>query len=67
MKSHNVDLGRKGSFHVKEGALHSMLHIPEGEKIGQARMKKASHSSNPLLAKRARAGLGFSHMHHHGE
>ena len=64
MKSHNVDLGKKGSFHVKEGALHQMLHVPEGEKIGQERMKKASHSSNPLLRKRAIAGLGLSHMHH---
>jgi len=63
MKSHNVDLGKK-SFHVKEGALHRMLHIPEGEKIGEERMKKASHSKNPLLRKRAISGLGLSHMHH---
>ena len=63
MKSHNVDLGHKGSFHVKEGALHGMLHVPEGEKIGQERMKKAAHSKNPLLRKRAIAGLGLSHMH----
>lgn len=64
MKSHNVDLGKKGSFHVKEGALHKMLHVPEGEKIGQERMRKAAHSKNPLLRKRAIAGLGLSHMHH---
>lgn len=64
MKSHNVDLGKKGSFHVKEGALHHMLHVPEGEKIGLERMKQASHSKNPMLRKRAIAGLGLSHMHH---
>ena len=64
MKSHNVDLGKKGSFHVKEGALHQMLHVPEGQKIGQERMRKAAKSSNPLLRKRAIAGLGLSHMHH---
>ena len=63
MKTHNVDLGKK-SFHVKEGALHRMLHVPEGEKIGEERMKKASHSKNPLLRKRAISGLGLSHMHH---
>jgi capsid protein len=64
MKSHNVDLGKKGSFHVKEGALHQMLHVSEGEKIGQARMRKATHSKNPTLRKRAIAGLGLSAMHH---
>lgn len=63
MKEHKVDLGKKGSFHVKEGALHSMLHVPQGEKIGESRMKAASHSKNPTLRKRAIAGLGLSHMH----
>lgn len=64
MKSHKVDLGKKGSFHVKEGALHEMLHVPAGEKIGEERMRKAAKSKNPLLRKRAIAGLGLSHMHH---
>lgn len=59
-----VDLGRKGSFHVQKGALHKMLHIPEGEKIGKERMEKAAHSSNPLLRKRAVSGLGLSSMKH---
>lgn len=64
MKSHKVDLGHKGSFHVKEGALHQMLHVPEGEKIGKERMRQAAKSRNPLLRKRAIAGLGLSSMHH---
>ncbi len=64
MQSHKVDLGHKGNFHVKEGALHRMLHVPEGEKIGKERMRKAAHSSNPLLRKRAIAGLGLSSMRH---
>ncbi len=64
MKSHNVDLGKKGSFHVKEGALHQMLHVPEGQKIGKERMRQAAHSKNPTLRKRAIAGLGLSSMHH---
>ncbi len=64
MKEHSVDLGKKGKFHVKEGALHQMLHVPEGQKIGQERMHKAAKSSNPTLRKRAIAGLGLSSMHH---
>lgn len=57
-----VNLGKKGSFSVNEGSLHRMLHIPEDKKIGQARMKAASHSSNPTLRRKAISGLGLSHM-----
>lgn len=64
MSAEKVDLGKKGSFSVQKGALHEMLHIPEGQKIGKARMRKAAHSSNPLLRKRAISGLGLSSMHH---
>lgn len=63
-EKHQVNLGKKGKFSVKEGALHQMLHVPEGQKIGQERMKQATHSKNPTLRKRAIAGLGLSHMHH---
>lgn len=62
--THKVSLGNKGSFSVKEGSLHAMLHIPQGQKIGQERMKAASHSSNPTLRKKAVSGLGLSHMNH---
>jgi hypothetical protein len=58
-----VHLGKKGSFAIKEGSLHRMLHVPEGQKIGQERMKAASHSSNPTLRRKAISGLGLSHMH----
>ena len=40
-------------MHLKKGALHRQLGIPEGEKIPEARLEAASHSSNKLLAKRA--------------
>lgn len=63
MATHEVNLGRKGSFKVKEGSLHRMLHIPEDEKIGEARMEKAAHSRNPILRRKAISGLGLSHMH----
>lgn len=64
MSTKTVNLGNKGSFKIKEGSLHRMLHIPEGQKIGEDRMKQASHSKNPTLRKKAISGLGLSHMHH---
>lgn len=64
MVTHEVT-GRGGkSFKVKEGSLHRMLHIPQDEKIGEARMEKAEHSRNPTLRRKAISGLGLSHMHH---
>lgn len=36
------------------GALHKDLHVPMGEKIPEAKIKKAEHSKNPTIAKRAR-------------
>ena len=62
MATKTVDLGKKGSFSIKEGSLHRMLHIPAGEKIGQERMKAASRSSNSTLRRKAISGLGLSHM-----
>jgi hypothetical protein len=35
------------------GALHKSLHVPSGEKIPEAKLNKAAHSSNPVLRKRA--------------
>ena len=64
MKAHHaVRLGKKGDFKVKEGALHEMLHIPPGEKIGQKRIREATHSRNPLERRRAISALGLTHMH----
>lgn len=64
MKQHEVDLGKKGSFSVKEGALHGMLGIPEGQKIPEQRLEQAEHSKNPKLRRRAISAEGFKHMHH---
>ena len=36
------------------GALHEELKVPEGKKIPTAKLKKAEHSKNPTLARRAR-------------
>lgn len=35
------------------GALHQELHVPEGKKIPEKKLKKAEHSKNPTLRKRA--------------
>jgi len=35
------------------GALHKELHVPEGKKIPESKLKKAEHSKNPKLKKRA--------------
>lgn len=40
-------------MHMKKGALHEQLHVPEGKKIPEKKIKKAEHSKNKLLAKRA--------------
>ncbi len=35
------------------GALHRQLNVPKGEKIPEKKLKKAEHSKNPTLRKRA--------------
>lgn len=37
----------------KPGALHKSLGIKAGNKIPESKIKKAEHSSNPTLRKRA--------------
>jgi len=37
----------------KPGALHKALHVKEGKKIPESKLKKAEHSKNPLTKKRA--------------
>jgi hypothetical protein len=45
----------KGAINPKnKGALHRELGVPMGEKIPAKKLEKATHSSNPTLAKRAR-------------
>lgn len=37
----------------KPGALHKELHVKEGKKIPESKLKAAEHSKNPLMKKRA--------------
>lgn len=63
MKTEHVDLGKKGSFGVKKGALHEMLHVPEGEKIPASKLTPHSGDS-PLLRRRKASAKGFRAMAH---
>lgn len=64
MATQRVNLGKKGSFDLKEGSLHRMLGIPEGQKVGQERIEKAEHSTNPRLRRKAISAAGLTHMKH---
>lgn len=41
-------------MHMKKGALHESLNVPEGKKIPKAKIEKAAHSKNPTLARRGK-------------
>lgn len=66
VKTHTVKLGKKGSFKVRKGALHRALGVPEGQKLGQARITKALHSKNPQTRREAASAKGLTAMHHGG-
>lgn len=46
------------------GALHKELHVPAGEKIPAKKLKKAVHSTNKLVAKRAQFAEELKGFHH---
>lgn len=46
-----------------KGALHESLHVPEGKKIPESKIKKAEHSKNPTLKKRAVLAETLKKMH----
>jgi hypothetical protein len=49
------------------GALHKELHVPKGEKIPVKKLKKATHSKNLLLKRRAILAQTLRHLpRHHG-
>lgn len=60
-----VDLGKKGSFSVKKGALHQMLGVPEGDKIPADKLTPKPGDST-LLRRRKASAKGFKAMHHGG-
>jgi len=63
LKRKTVNLGSKGSFEEKPGALHAMLHVPEGTKIPADKL--APHpGDSPLLRRRKASAAGFAAMKH---
>lgn len=50
-------------MHLKKGALHRDLGIPEGQIIPRAKIKAAAHG-NSKTARRARAALMLESLHH---
>jgi hypothetical protein len=50
-------------MHMKKGALHEDLGVPEGKKIPDKKIKKAEHSKSPVVAKRARLAETLKKLH----
>lgn len=48
------------------GALHKQLGVPAGKKIPHKMLEKATHSSNPLLKKRAVLAETFAKARRNG-
>lgn len=46
------------------GALRKALHAKPGKLIPKSKIKKAEHSKNPTLAKRAQLAETLGKMHH---
>jgi len=47
------------NVHPKKGALHKMMHIPQGKKIPTRALEKATHAKSPLERKRANLALRY--------
>jgi len=62
-KTHEVDLGDKGSFHVHEGGLHEALGVPKGKKLTAAQKEPKPGDSEHVKHMKASA-KGFAAMKH---
>lgn len=55
-------------FHLKKGALHSELHMKQGQKIPEAKLERekaiAKHDGNTTLEKRVQFALNARHFKH---
>lgn len=50
------------SIGMKKGALHKELHVPMDKDIPESKLKKAEHSKNPKLRKRAVLAETLKHL-----
>ena len=53
------------SSSIHKGGLHESLHIPEGEKIPESKIKKAKNSTNPKVRKQANLAETFKKLRPH--
>lgn len=53
-------------MNMKKGALHKSLGVPEGKDIPASKLKKAEHSKNPTLRKRAVLAETLKRLPHKG-
>jgi hypothetical protein len=51
-------------MHMEKGALHKELGVPQGQKIPANKLAKASHSSDPVLRRRANLARTLKSFHH---
>lgn len=51
-------------MHMKKGALHRELNVPEGKKIPEKKLEKAEKSKNPVERRRAVLAETLKNMHH---
>lgn len=62
MATQTVDLGSKGSFKVKKGALHKDLGVSAGKKLTESDINRGLNSSDPKTRRRAASAKGFRAM-----
>lgn len=61
-KTQTVNLGSKGSFKLKKGALHKDLGVSAGKKLSESDIQRGLHSSNPKTRRRAASAKGLRAM-----
>lgn len=54
----------KAAVSEGKGKLHEHLHVPEGEKISEEKLRGALKSSNPTIRKEANLAMTLKGMHH---
>lgn len=62
MAEQTVNLGKKGSFKVKKGALHKDLGVAQGKKLSSGDIERGLHSSSAKTRRRAASAKGLKAM-----
>jgi hypothetical protein len=52
------------NMHMKKGALHKALGVPEDKNIPTKKLIKAEHSTNPKIRKEADLAKTLKKLHH---